>query len=254
MTAATIHPGALSGFPPDPFAKPAAVLAVLVHVAFFSILVFGLRWTTKAPDAVVVELWSTPPAMEPRVEPPPPAPRIEPKVEPKPLPKVEPKVEPRVVRKPDIAVEKEKPKPVKKEEPKPEPKFKMDQSKAINDELQRELQKVSSDREKAAKAAPPPPAGGPVIDAGYANRIRQRIKANIVVPADMIGNPEAVFEVIQLPTGDILQSAVRLRKSSGNKGYDDAVERAILKSSPLPRPERPDQFQRQLELKFRPQD
>ena len=121
MTAATIHPGALSGFPPDPFAKPAAVLAVLVHVAFFSILVFGLRWTTKAPDAVVVELWSTPPAMEPRVEPPPPEPRIEPKVEPKPLPKVEPKVEPRVVRKPDIAIEKEKPKPVVKEKPKPAP-------------------------------------------------------------------------------------------------------------------------------------
>jgi colicin import membrane protein len=253
MTAATIHPGALSGFPPDPFAKPAAVLAVLVHVAFFSILVFGLRWTTKAPDAVVVELWSTPPAMEPRVEPPPPEPRIEPKVEPKPLPKVEPKVEPRVVRKPDIAIEKEKPKPVKKEEPKPEPKFKMDQSKAIHDELQRELQKVSSDREKAAKAAPPPPAGGPVIDAAYANLIRQKIKANIVVPADLIGNPEAVFDVVQLPTGEILQP-VRLKKSSGNKGYDDAVERAILKSSPLPRPGRPDQFQRQLELKFRPQD
>ena len=69
MTAATIQPGALSGFPPDPFAKPAAVLAVLVHVVFFSILVFGLRWTTKAPDAVVVELWNTAPAIEPRVEP-----------------------------------------------------------------------------------------------------------------------------------------------------------------------------------------
>lgn len=255
MTSATIHPGALSGFPPDPFARPAAVLAVLVHVVFFSILVFGLRWTTKAPDAVVVELWNMAPAVEPRVEPvQPPPPKVEPKVEPKPLPRAEPKPEPRAVRKPDIAVEKEKPKPVKKEEPKPEPKFKMDQSKAINDELQRELQKVSADREKSAKAAPPPPAGGPVVDPGYSNRIRQKIKANIVVPTGMIGNPEAVFEVIQLPTGEILQSEVRLRKSSGNKGYDEAVERAILKSSPLPRPDRPDQFQRQLELKFRPQD
>ena len=252
MTAATIHPGALSGFPPDPFAKPAAVLAVLVHVAFFSILVFGLRWTTKAPDAVVVELWSTPPAIEPRVEPPPPAPRIEPKVEPKPLPKVEPKVEPRVVRKPDIAIEKEKPKPVKKEEPKPEPKFKMDQSKAINDELQRELQKVSSDREKAAKAAPPPPAGGPVIDTGYGIRIRSKIYGNIVIPQDVIGNPESTFEVIQLPTGEVL--SVQIRKSSGNKALDDAWERAIRKSSPLPRPDRPDQFQRQLNLTFRPKE
>jgi colicin import membrane protein len=254
MTTASIQPGAmngaLGGFPPDPGSKPAAVLAVLVHVAFFSILVFGLRWNTKAPDAVVVEIWSTP-AVEPRVEPPPPAPKIEPKVEPKPLPKVEtkplpkvePKVEPRVVRKPDIAVEKEKPKPVKK--------FKMDQSKAINDELQRELQKVSVDREKAAKAAPPPPPAGPV-DAAYGNRIRSRIYGNIVIPQDVVGNPESTFEVIQLPTGEVL--SVQLRKSSGNKALDDAWERAIRKSSPLPRPDRPDQFQRQLNLTFRPKD
>lgn len=254
MTAASIHAGALDGFPPEPGRKPAAVLAVLVHVVFFSILVFGLRWTTRAPDAVVVELWNTPPAMEPRVEPvvQPPPPKVEPKVEPKPLPKLEPKAEPRAVRKPDIAVEKEKPKPVRKEEPKPEPKFKMDQSKAINDEAQRELQRLSADRDKAAKAAPPPPPSGATVDPGYGNRIRQKIKANIVVPADLIGNPEAIFEVTQLPTGEVLQ--VSKRKSSGNRGYDDAVERAILKSSPLPRPDRPDQFQRQLELKFRPQD
>jgi colicin import membrane protein len=48
--------------------------------------------------------------------------------------------------------------------------------------------------------------------------------------------------------------SARLRKSSGNKDYDDAVERAILKSSPLPKPDRPDQFQRELTLKFRPRE
>lgn len=253
MTEATLNAGALDGFPPEPGRKPAAVLAVLVHVVFFSILVFGLRWSTRAPDAVVVELWNPSPTVEPRVEP-----RDEPvQVEPKPVPKVEPKVQPRAepqpvtARKPDIAIEKEK-KPV----PKPEPKLNIDRSKAINDELQRELQQVSSEREKAAKAAKtsPPSASAPSIDPGYANRIRQKIKANIVVPADVIGNPEAIFEVIQLPTGEILQPQLRLRKSSGHKGYDDAVERAILKASPLPRPDRADQFQRQLELKFRPQD
>ena len=68
----------------------------------------------------------------------------------------------------------------------------------------------------------------------------------------MAGNPEAIFEVVQLPTGEIID--VQLKKSSGVRAYDDAVQRAILKSSPLPRPERADLFQRSLTLKFRPTD
>jgi colicin import membrane protein len=55
-----------------------------------------------------------------------------------------------------------------------------------------------------------------------------------------------------LPTGEVL--TVRKRKSSGVAAYDDAVERAITKSSPLPQPDDRSLFQRQLELKFRPQD
>ena len=66
----------------------------------------------------------------------------------------------------------------------------------------------------------------------------------------MPGNPEAIFEVEQLPTGEILD--VQLRKSSGVRAYDEAVQRAIVKSSPLPRPDRPELFQRTLTLKFRP--
>jgi colicin import membrane protein len=52
--------------------------------------------------------------------------------------------------------------------------------------------------------------------------------------------------------GEIIDA--QLRKSSGVRAYDDAVQRAILKSSPLPRPERADLFQRSLTLKFRPTD
>jgi len=73
-----------------------------------------------------------------------------------------------------------------------------------------------------------------------------------VLPPEIKGNPEAIFDVVQLPTGEVLSA--RLRKSSGNKAYDEAVERAILKSSPLPRPDRPEQFQRNLDLKFRPHE
>ena len=64
-----------------------------------------------------------------------------------------------------------------------------------------------------------------------------------MLPPDIAGNPEAIFDVVQLPTGEVM--SVKLRKSSGHKAYDAAVERAILKSSPLPRPDRPEQFQRE---------
>jgi colicin import membrane protein len=42
--------------------------------------------------------------------------------------------------------------------------------------------------------------------------------------------------------------------SSGSAAYDEAVMRAILKASPLPKPDTPALFQRSLELRFRPQD
>ena len=81
-------------------------------------------------------------------------------------------------------------------------------------------------------------------------KIRSKVRGNII--AEIAGNPEAVFSVVQLPTGEVLTAT--LVKSSGNAAYDQAVERAILKSSPLPKPDQADVFQRQLTLKFRPQE
>ena len=243
----------------DPVSTPAAVLSVLVHVALFAFLFFGIRWQSKLPDAVVVELWDRPPALEqplaaetPKPEPkaePKPEPKVEPKVEPtpKPEPKVEVKVEVKPV-KPDIAVEKERKPPPKKKEPprKMEPVLrKFDRASELQRQASREVEQVS----RAGKPSQPLPAG-PVVDASYANKIKTKIRSNVVLPAGLTGNPEAIFEVVQLPSGDVISA--RLRQSSGNRAYDDAVERAILKSSPLPRPDRPDQFARELQLKFRP--
>jgi colicin import membrane protein len=78
------------------------------------------------------------------------------------------------------------------------------------------------------------------------------VRQNWILPPDLQGNPECVFEVVQLPTGEVI--SVRLLKPSGNPAYDTAVERAILKSSPLPLPEPRSLFARQLKLTFRPRD
>ncbi len=89
-------------------------------------------------------------------------------------------------------------------------------------------------------------------EADWIDRIRSKIRSNVIVPPDIQGNPEAVFDVVQLPTGEIID--VQLRTSSGVPAYDNAVQRAILKSSPLPKPATPDLFERSLRLKFRPRD
>jgi len=89
-------------------------------------------------------------------------------------------------------------------------------------------------------------------EAEWIDRIRARIRSNVILPPDLAGNPEAVFDVVQLPTGEVIE--VQLRKSSGVRAYDDAVQRAILKASPLPGAPRPEMFARVLELKVRPRD
>jgi colicin import membrane protein len=78
------------------------------------------------------------------------------------------------------------------------------------------------------------------------------VRGNVILPTDLAGNPQAEFDVTQLPTGEIID--VKLRKSSGVPAYDDAVQRAILKSSPLPRPDNPNVWQRNLKLVFRPKE
>ncbi len=229
-------------FEREPGSAPAAVLSVLVHVALIAILVFGVSWQSKRPDAVVVELWDRP-AVEVKPAPPVEAPKPEPKIEPKPEPKVEAPPP-----KPDIVVEKKKAPPKKKPEvKKPEPVIKIDRNAAIREQLAQEMKQVTQSAKPAQRAA-----SGPVVDPSYANKIKTKIKGNIVLPPDIVGNPEAIFDVVQLPTGEVLSA--RLRTSSGNRAYDEAVERAILKSSPLPQPDRPEQFARNLELKFRPQE
>ena len=110
----------------------------------------------------------------------------------------------------------------------------------------------------AATAAASPPktqaasAALTRAQAEWIDRIRAKIKSNIILPPDIAGNPEARFDVVQLPTGEVID--VRLAKSSGVRAYDDAVQRAILKSSPLPRPAQAELFVRTLELRFRPQE
>ncbi len=201
----------------------------------------------------------TPPKPEPKPEPPPP-PKPEPKPQPKPQPKPEPVKTP-VNPKADIAIkqdkktEKEKPQPKtpekKDDKKKPEPKQKPQDD--FLEELKREEQKIAAQKQKAAaaearaqrEAALRAQAGAEAKatgaerargdDRSYLAKLKTKIRGNVILPPNVIGNPAAVFRVTQLPSGEVID--VRLIKSSGNPQLDAAVERAIRKSSPLPTPE-----------------
>ena len=119
------------------------------------------------------------------------------------------------------------------------------------EDLQRVEREQREQKEKIDAQQAASKAAASKAFADYVNRIQAKIRGNVILPPEVIGNPEAVFEVVQLPTGEIISE--ELRKSSGSRVYDEAVSRAILKSSPLPKPDSADQFQRSLLLKFRPQ-
>ena len=73
------------------------------------------------------------------------------------------------------------------------------------------------------------------IDTGYVAAITSKIKrsTSYIGDTDVPGNPRASFKIEQLPTGEII--SVRKIKSSGIAAFDDAVERGINNSSPLPK-------------------
>jgi colicin import membrane protein len=129
-----------------------------------------------------------------------------------------------------------------------------EQESQMRAQAERESQmRAQAERESQARAQQAAAASARTnAEADWIDQIRSKVRSNVIVPPDLQGNPEAVFDVVQLPTGEIID--VQLRKSSGVPAYDNAVQRAILKSSPLPRPATPDLFERSLRLKFRPRD
>jgi colicin import membrane protein len=158
--------------------------------------------------------------------------------------------------------EEPKAKEPKTKEPRPEP----ERRPSFDDELkrdQKQLQQQKAAQEQLARADAEArqlrqlAAEQAGVDrkrglAEYVDKVRGKIRGNISLPPGIQGNPQAEFEVTQLPTGEVLD--VKLRRSSGNPALDAAVERAIRKSSPLPKPANPDLFERVLKIPYKPRD
>lgn len=266
-----MNPAAGARFVTRPAPRFAAgALALAVHAAFALLLVFGVSWQTEAPAPVMVDVWEALPAARPAPAPePPPAPATEPESEPEPEPVKAPELAPAVEeppppKAPDLALEKKKAEAERQKalqaKQAAEEKARADAARAEEAKKAREkqaaeqrkrdllrqfeeegLQRAEEEAALTSQAAARAAAAGKRqaavagIVAQHIAMISAKVRGNTRLPADLAGNPEVRCLVRLLPTGEV--KSVQVTKSSGNAAYDEAVVRAIEKSSPLPLPE-----------------
>jgi colicin import membrane protein len=251
----------------DPGQWSSVFLALLMHALLGLALLGSVKWQTH-PQPVVAELWTpenlppivdaAPPEPPPVLAPEPPRPAPPPVAKPEPVRQPPPEIKLKADKKPPP---KEKPAPPEVKKPPKDPfadqlareETQLDRRKADQDrqrrvdEESRLLKQAREEHEKQQRSA-----AREKSQADYTARIQGKIRGNLVQPPNLRGNPVALFVVTQLPSGEVLD--VKLRRSSGNLHYDDAIERAIRKSSPLPRPDDAGVFSRDLVLTFCPDE
>ena len=275
----------------EPGRKKALAFTILVHAGLIAALILGVQWKRSQPDAVEVELWSSRQMPAVRVAPAPPPPpeaRPEPKPEPKPVPKVEPKPEPPPPVKPDIAIKEEK-KPPKPEPKKPEPEPKnqnLSRSPNRKTRAQAGAEKAGSQARGRSPSSPrhrisarilasetahlkarPNTSGQQMSNAAaaeaeqraaagkkglqdYAPRFAARCAAISCCHPTSRATQKRSSMSINCPVAKCWRSGSRNRAATAS--LDAAIERAIRKSSPLPPPDDPALFRRDLEIKYKP--
>jgi colicin import membrane protein len=253
-------------------------LAIAVHLALLGALLISFNWKAAHPvlNVMEVELWDSIP--NEAVQKPEPVVKAEPKPELKPIVEEKPKEEPQV----DIALEKKKKAlelkkevDLRKKEKALEQKEQLDalnalKAEALKDDVQKpvkenkpndalkKLQQEALAEEKTAgdqQAIGAKAAANASVISEFTEKIKVKIRSNVINSLCGEDNPELKFEIGLLPTGE-LSGSPKLVKSSGSAACDEAVERAIMESQPLPLPADTSlraQF-RNLKLKFRPND
>ena len=256
-----------------PRAEPGALrafgFALLVHLLLAAALTWGVNWKRNDPAlSFEAELWSALPqeAAPPLEAPPPPPP--EPVVAPAPTPAPPPPAQ--ALPDADIALEREKKRKAdekKKAEALADKAEKAEKAKKLEEaktkaaaQAKLEAKKLATQKEQQTKKqaaaeakqrkenldrmnaqlgatgaadakGSAQKASGP--SASYESKVNAKIRPNIVFTETNVGNPVAEVEVRTTLDGTI--TSQRLVKSSGNKAWDDAVIKAIIRTESLPR-------------------
>ena len=228
----------------EPYRFSAGVLALTVHLVFFAVLYFGVRWQSQSSEKFMVEMWdSLPdtevvPKLEPAPAPPPPA-RMEPtppaKVVVPVLPPVKAEIEIRDKKSKKTEV-KEKPVKIDAKKEKAAARAKQDAELAAYTEKKEKIRQAEQVREAEQERVRAEVSTATQVQVErYQSLIRNKIRRKMKQVADVPESAEAIFTVTLLPDGMLMDDPV-LVKSSGFPAYDDAAERAILSAEPLPVP------------------
>ena len=262
----------------------AGALAIGVHAVLLVGMLVSFNWKAAHPvqNVTEVELWDKLPAPKTLDTPKPEAkPIIEEKPEPKPEPKPiveekpkpeEPKVDIELEKKKKELAQKQKEEELKKDK---ELQEKLDQKKKLEELQAQSREETLKDRKVAEKSKKDAlkklqqdslseekgnddklaSAANASLIGEYTAKIKAKIRSNVNKTLCGDGSPEIKVEISVLPTGEI-GGTPKITKSSGSDACDEAVERAIIASEPLPLPE-DDSLKSQfknLKLKFRPND
>jgi colicin import membrane protein len=252
----------------EPGQWKAGALAVLMHLLFLGVLIFGVSWQNREPAAIEVELWNALPGVPEKHAPPtpkptPPKPVTPPKpTPPKPVPPPKPEPHPQAQStKADIDLKaeakrkqeeknhkeaelKQKEEQQKLEQAhKEEEKHKQDQEKKNKQEkaekLRKQQEQAEADAARKAQAdamAAQQAARAQAVD-GYVGKISAKIRQRIIdQPCQPLGDPQVRFFITLMPTGELLFDP-KLVKGSGSSACDEAIERAIKLASPFPKPD-----------------
>ena len=87
--------------------------------------------------------------------------------------------------------------------------------------------------------------------ARYVYAIQQRIQRNWVEPPSAMAGLECVVNVRQLPGGEVVGATIG--RCNGDDAVKRSIEAAVFKASPLPEPEDPTLFERNLRITFKPE-
>jgi len=254
----------------DPGRLPAAILAITVHAGFFALIVFGVSWQVKAPQPTSAELWSSlppirnapmpipvMPAPEPTQPPqPPPEPLVkkpDPVVEP-PLPVVLPsraEIQLKAKREREALAEQQKQaRDLADKKKRDDAKVLEDRKKIEDDKKRRDDAKVLESAQKTQKAADAKiraeqeardSAARSARDAAigdYSSKIAALIRSRANIPDTVVGKPKVAVRLRLLVTGVIFDA--QIVTPSGNRVYDEAVERAINGIRIWPQPDNPE--------------
>lgn len=262
---------AILGPRPQPGKWQSAALAAGMHLLLGLFLFYSVRWQSSPPAAVQVDLVRALPAQPARAAAPKPVVEV-PKPVQAPRPEPKPVEVPKPV-KPDIALKDDKPKPkekppekpVEKPLPKPLPAEKSDRRDTQKDRdhqkllLEQQLARETSQltQQKAAREAEEvrarlaDAARLRAVDA-WIRKIQVHVRRYIRPLPGVVGNPEAQVQVKLLPADASVVGEPQVKVSTGNPALDAAIVRAIFESSPLPKPDDPSVFERELLIKYRP--